>query len=196
MSTTVYFDLETGGVEDKHPTIQLAAIAVSPTWDELEVLERKIRFDEAACDPEALRVNGYNPLAWANAVSLREAMHDFDDLCSRWADTRLISKRGSPYNVTRLAGHNIATFDVPRTRRDMDTAGVRFWRACWWYPLDTYALAIWHYAARGLAMPKSFQLQDLREALGIELVGDAHEALSDVRTSIALARVLSAQLVA
>lgn len=47
---TVYYDVETGGTEPQHPTIQLAAIAVDG-GKELGAFEQKIQFDEAACDP-------------------------------------------------------------------------------------------------------------------------------------------------
>ena len=42
----VFFDFETGGLEDSRPNIQLAAIAVDENWNETATFEAKIKFDE------------------------------------------------------------------------------------------------------------------------------------------------------
>lgn len=189
--TTIYFDLETGGVEDYHPNIQLAAVAVGPDWRELGVLERKIAFEPSRCDPEALRINGYKPEAWVGALTERQAMIDFDGFCKEHGDLTLVSKRtGRPYLMARLAGHNVCSFDIPRVRAAMDRAGVKFMRGCWWYPLDTYQRALWHFTERGLPQPEDFKLQSLAHHFGIEAQGAAHEALADVRLSVRIARAI------
>lgn len=191
--TTIFFDLETGGVEDHHPNIQVAAVAVREDWSEAGVLERKIDFEPAACDPEALRLNGYRPEDWVTAVTERQAMLEFDAFCRRHGDLSLVSKRtGNPYTMARLAGHNVAAFDIPRIRRAMDRAGVKFMRGCWWYPLDTYQRALWHFTERGLQQPEDFKLQSLAAHFGIEAQGAAHEALADVRLCARIARAIIA----
>ncbi len=43
--TTVFFDLETGGLLDESPDIQLAAIAVDRWWHHIGTFEAKIVFD-------------------------------------------------------------------------------------------------------------------------------------------------------
>lgn len=188
--TTVFFDLETGGVEERHPTIQVAAAAVRK-WKVVETFERKIRFNVDACDPEALRLNGYVPIAWSASIPEAQAMREFDAFCNAHADLRLVSKRtGRPYTVARLAGHNVVTFDVPRVRAGMDRAGVAFWKACWWYPLDTYQRALWHYTENGLALPEDFTLQGLAKSLGLPAQGAEHEALADVLLCVRLAEAL------
>lgn len=189
--TTIFFDLETGGVEDYHPNIQLAAVAVGPDWREVGVLEAKIDFEPSRCDPQALRLNGYKPEAWVGARSEREVMIQFDEFCRLHGDLSLVSKRtGRPYTMARLAGHNVAAFDIPRLRAAMDRAGVKFMRGCWWYPLDTYQRALWHFTERGLAQPDDFKLQSLRSHFGIEPQGEEHEALADVRVSARIARAI------
>ena len=62
--TTVFFDLETGGVTPDHPDIQLAAIAVDSDLNELDSFERKIQFKESDADPEALKLNHYDASIW------------------------------------------------------------------------------------------------------------------------------------
>lgn len=191
--TTVFFDLETGGVEPDRPIIQVAAVAMRSDV-EVEAFEAKIAFPEAECDPEALRVNGYKRENWTQAVSEGVAARLFDEFCTRHADLELMSARtGRPYTVARLAGHNVTTFDVPRARAMMDRAGVRFWKACWWYPLDTYARAIWHFTERG-ALPENFQLQTLARLFAIPPQGAAHEALADVRLCALLERAMRPNL--
>lgn len=190
MTTTVYFDLETGGTGDHHPTIQVAAVAVAPDWKEVEAFERKIRFRVADCDKKALTVNGFDPAEWSYAVSEGEAMRDFDAFLARHADWELVSKKsGRPYKVARLAGHNIASFDLPRVKRGMEQAGLNWWRGCWWYPLDTYQLAIWTLLGSDRE-PPDYKLQTLREHLGIPAPTREHEALADVRVCIQVARAL------
>lgn len=189
--TTIFFDLETGGTDDRHPNIQIAAIAVRD-WQEVDAFESKIAFDPRACDPEALRINGYRAEDWAGAVSERAAMTAFDAFCGRYGDLQLVSARtGRPYTMARLAGHNVTAFDVPRLRAACDRAGIRFMRGCWWYPLDSYQRAIWHFAERGLPEPENFKLQTLARHFGIPAQGAEHEALADVRLTVRLAECLA-----
>lgn len=185
--TIVYFDLETGGLERKHPNIQIAAVAMRGSR-EVGWLDRKIRFDEHGCDPEALEINSYDPDTWErDAVSEAVATHDFLSFLRTHSDTELTSKRtGRPYRVAQLGGHNIATFDIPRLR---DMAGRAFIPACWWYPLDTYHRAIWWFQERGGDMPADYKLTTLAEYFGID-AGDAHDALADVRMSAAIAEAM------
>lgn len=186
--TTVFFDVETGGLEERHPNIQIAAVAVRD-WKEVESFEAHISFSEAACDPEALSVNGYRREDWVGAVSEPQAFLLFNRFCERNADYRLISRAGNPYTVAKLAGHNVTSFDIPRVRRALDAMRV-FWKACWWYPLDTYARAIWHFHDRGES-PENFQLQTLARRFGIPAQGAEHEALADVRLCVLIAKAIT-----
>lgn len=189
--TTIFFDLETGGVEDAHPNIQIAAVAVRD-WKEVEAFERKIQFNPVLCDPAALQLNGYAPSKWAQAVTEPDAFRAFDAFCARHGDLELVSARtGRPYTVARLAGHNVTSFDIPRLRSAMARAGVKFMRACWFYPLDTYQRAVWHFAEREMPTPENFQLQTLARHFGIPAQGAEHEALADVRLTVRLAECLA-----
>lgn len=186
--TTIFFDFETGGTEPHHPNIQLAAIAVRD-WKEVDCFEQKIAFDMTNCDSEALRINGYTLKNWKNAKPEQDVASAFVSFLQGNADLSLISQRtGNPYMVARLAGHNILTFDIPRLRKMLDSRG--FWPGCWWYPLDTYQRAIWHFTEQGLPMPKNFQLQTLASHFGIGSQGTAHEALADVRLCALVAEKL------
>ena len=184
----VFFDTETGGLELHHPTIQIAAAAVDMRdGKDLGAFECKIKFNPAECSERALEINSYDPDVWEReAIGPAQAVHDFFDFLRRHADMDMVSKRGRPYQVARLGGHNIANFDIPRIR---NLAAEAFMPACWWYPLDTLHLALWHYVASD-DPPPNYRLTTLAEKLGIA-TDNAHDALADVRLSAAVALKLN-----
>ena len=110
---TVYFDLETGGLDGKrHPIIQIAAIAVNDEYEELEVFERKILFREDGCDPTALKKNHFDPKVWQEeGVGPKEVASEFAAFTRRHATLENISQKGRPYTSCQMAGHNAAVFD-------------------------------------------------------------------------------------
>ena len=188
--TTVYFDLETGGIEAHQPNIQIAAIALRDGV-EIAAFEHKIRFDDSVADPEALAINHYDAAVWANeAVTAETAVRAFSRFCRDHADLELLSKRtGRPYSVARLAGHNIVSFDIPRLRRMFEESTDSYLPACWWYPLDTYQRAIWHFAERDIPTPENYKLSTLAAHFGLDAEG-AHDALADVRLSAGVAQAI------
>lgn len=188
--TTVYFDIETAGLNRNHPVIQIGAIAVAGDR-ELEAFERKLQFNPAAADREALEMNSYNRDDWVReAMPPEKAAAEFAGFCRRHAKLELVSKRGNPYRAARLAGYNCVAFDIPRTR---DLIGRVYWPACWWYPLDVYQRVIWHFEESGRDWPANFQQPTVAEYFGID-VGDAHDALDDARTTWRIAQALRAQV--
>jgi hypothetical protein len=117
---TVFFDLETGGLLDDHPDIQLAAVAVlDQNLTTVGEFQEKIRFDINNADPEALRLNHFDPAVWEReSIPEADAVIRFADFISQFKCVHNISKRtGAPYLTAKLAGHNAATFDMPRLRR-------------------------------------------------------------------------------
>lgn len=190
MSYTIFFDTETGGVLPHQPTIQLAAIAVQDgTWNEVAGFERKLKFDEKACDPEALKINHYDPEVWRlNAVPVAAAVMHFGKFCEPYRSIEMISKRtNKPYSVGKLAGHNAATFDLPRLR---DMYGVNFFPFSY-HVKDTLQRALWFFDEHPeLKRPESLKLSVLCEHFGICVAG-AHDALADVRMSAAIARAFA-----
>jgi exonuclease len=187
----VYFDLETGGVKDEHPDIQLAAVAVDEdTWNELLSFEAKIAFDATKADPEALALNHYSAEAWVGSQPPGQVAFRFAGFLERFRSLTMISKRtGKPYSVAKLIGHNAASFDGPRLRRMFD-------RCSLFLPADprvrdTCQRALWYFDERG-EVPADFKLGTLCEHFGISTEG-AHDALTDVRLTIALARALRSE---
>lgn len=187
----VFFDLETAGLESHHADIQIAAAAVVE-WEILETFERKIRFEEADADPAALALNSYDREVWKREqVYERQALVEFAAWMEPYRSVEFVSKRtGRPYSVARLAGHNAASFDAPRLIAAFKRLGL-FLPADSYRPLDTLQLALWRLADASPALP-DFKLGTIAEHIGIE-TPDAHDALGDVRTTVAVARALCGQ---
>lgn len=170
----VYFDLETGGTQPQHPTIQLAAIAVDGGV-ELASFEQKIAFNEADADPEALRINHYTREAWVDAVSPAVAASRFAAWLRPYSTVERLSKAGNPYTVARAAGYNAVAFDWPRVRAMFGT------QFC---PIDylvrdVLQRVLWYCDLQGQA-PENFKLTTVAAWLGIPTDG-AHDALFDTR---------------
>ncbi len=179
-------DVETGGVEDHHPTTQIAVVAFDEeTFREGESLEIKLLFDEAACDPEALKLNSYDALQWSMlGVDTATARRKLDAFFTRHATWQLISKGGRAYTSAKLVAHN-AEFDIARLRK---LWGDQYAPFAWWYALDTIQLALWKLSA-SIDPPRNYQLGTLCEYFGIETAG-AHDALADCKMTIKLTQAL------
>lgn len=181
---TVYFDLETGGVNDE-PVIQLAAVAVNPDWSEAGTFEQKITFDVEKCSPEALKINGYTEAAWKGSVLPGLAAQKFAAFVKPHSTVEMLSKRtGQPYMVARLAGYNALTFDLPRLR---GLFGEMFF-PCSYHVRDVLQRAMFYFDEHPEdPKPKDLKLGTLCEYFGIDKAG-AHDALKDVRMTVALHR--------
>lgn len=189
----VFFDLETGGLTDEHPNIQIAAIAVATgdDWRELETFERKLTFDIAKADPEALKLNHYDAdVWWREGVAEPVALADFKNFLRDHADMEMISKRtGEPYYVAQLAGYNALTFDGPRLKKAFTRWSI-FLPA---HPRELCVLqqAAWWFVANPAAgKPASMKLGDVCAAFGFSIEG-AHDALADIRATVKLARIIA-----
>jgi DNA polymerase III epsilon subunit-like protein len=186
---TIYFDLETGGVQEQHPSIQLAAVAIDDaTGQELDSFEVKIQFDESQADPEALRLNHYDPEVWKKeAVPSCEAARRFSAFVGPHRSIEMVSKRtGAPYSVARLAGYNALTFDLPRLRA---LFGTMFF-PCSYHVRDVLQRAMfWFDENQPEKKPENLKLGTVCAYFGISADG-AHDALVDVRLTAKLARAL------
>jgi DNA polymerase III epsilon subunit-like protein len=187
---SVIFDLETGGLAEHSPIIQLAAVAINErTWEETASFEMKLKFDPAVCEIGALELNHYDPEVWAReAVAPHRCCQLFADWMKSFASLQMVSKRtGRPYNVAKLIGHNAATFDGPRLR-------AMFQRCEVFLPADprircTVQQAMGWFDAHGI-QPPSYKLTELMRFFGLPVAEDAHDALADVRMTAALLRRL------
>lgn len=189
----VFFDLETGGLDpNRHPIIQIAAIAVDVDLNELDVFEAKVDFDMAAADPDALAKNSYNREVWdRESVSPLSACNELSRFLKPFTDVQMISPRtGMPYYVAQLIGHNSHSFDAPflqamyRQQKQFLPAG--------FLTLCTLQKALHYFNDRpDLRKPENFKLEGLCKYFGVPLEG-AHDALADVRATLAMYRALRA----
>lgn len=187
--TTIVFDTETGGVQPQHPTIQLAAVAIDDaTGEELGSFERKLRFSESDADPEALKMNHYDPAVWDGVgVQPITAAKQFADWLRPHCCIEMTSKRtGVPYSVAKLAGYNALTFDLPRLR---EMFGTQFF-PCSYHVRDVLQRAMFWFDEHPEAKrPANLKLSTVCEYFGVPVI-DAHDALGDVRMTAALMRKL------
>jgi DNA polymerase III epsilon subunit-like protein len=185
---SVYFDIETSGLTDAHPEIELAAVAIDEkTWVELAVFEAKLQFDEKLADPEALKLNHYDRAIWKReAVPVAEAAVRFSLFLQPFRCIQMVSKRtGNPYSVAKLVSHN-AAFDAPRLKRMFQA---QFLAAdprvrC------TLQRALWWFDERGVE-PANYQLATLAKYFGIPVPEGVHGALADARLAVAVSRAMS-----
>ena len=186
----LFYDLETFGGDPRRTRIaQFAAIR---TDDQLRQVEDPVGFfvqpaDDLLPSPGATMVTGISPQR-----ALREG------ICEAEAFARIFEEMARPETCT--LGYNSLRFDDEFVRcglfRNFFDPYEREWRGgnSRWDLLDVMRLAC---ALRpdGIAWPLredghvSFKLEHLAHANGVR-EGDAHEALSDVRALIGLARRL------
>ena len=185
---TVYFDLETGGVNDE-PVIQLAAVAIDQEWNEAGTFEQKIQFDPSLCSPEALKINHWSEESWHDAVPVDETVRRFSAWLKPHSTIEMFSKRtGQPYSVARLAGYNALTFDLPRLRA---MYGNSFF-PCSYHVRDVLQRAMFYFDENPETdKPKDMKLTTLAEYFGVSTAG-AHDALTDVRLTVELHRRIAA----
>ncbi|GAB3093228.1 exodeoxyribonuclease I [Lysobacter terrae] len=186
----LFYDLETFGSDPR--TSRIAQFAAIRTDTDLNEIDEPISIfvrpaDDLLPSPGATMVTGIVP-----QVALREGMNEAQ------AFSLIFDEMARPETCT--LGYNSLRFDDEFVRyglfRNFYDAYEREWRGgnCRWDLLDVLRLA---HALRpeGLVWPQredgatSFKLEHLAHANDVR-IGDAHEALSDVRALIGLARKL------
>ncbi len=188
----LFYDLETFGADPR--TSRIAQFAAIRTDADLNQIEDPISFfvkpaDDLLPSPVATLITGITP-----QHALRDGINEAE------AFARIFEEMSRPETCT--LGYNSLRFDDEFIRhglfRNFFDAYEREWRGgnCRWDLLDVLRLA---HALRpeGIQWPKredgatSFRLEHLATANDVR-TGDAHEALSDVRALIGIARKLLA----
>lgn len=190
-SVIVYFDLETGGTEERHPIIQLAAVAHSHNGEELGTYNERLKFDPAQCDPEALAINHYSAEKWLDAIEPLEAVTRFSKWIKKFASVKKTSKKGKTYYLARLAGYNSIKFDAPRLER-LFREHDRFLPADK-KVLDVFQLVLWWLQVHPEVSLEDTKLGTVCTYFGIELE-EAHDALPDTRATAELGWLLQKKL--
>lgn len=187
----VFLDLEPGGAEPWRPIMQVAAIAVDSGLRELEAIEAKLRFDMRLVHPACRRKKHYSAEVWdREAISEQAAGERFAAFLRRHATVDMISADRCGYRVAQLVAHN-AAFDAPFLACWFERIG-RFLPA---HPrvLCTHQRLLWlFHEHKSLTPPADYQLGTLCQYFGVRLKNhEAHEALADVRATVALYRAMT-----
>lgn len=163
-----FVDIETTGFNvETQEIIEIGLVLVKQIGDDgtkfeiIEELELKIKPEHIeTADPQALRVNGYDPSQWIFASSLADAMKVFAE---KTKDAIFVA-------------HNLA-FDYTFMDKAFRTTGVE--NQMFYAKLDTISMAY----AKHHKNPdvERFSLQRLAEHYGV-VNSNAHTALADART--------------
>lgn len=184
----VFIDLETAGLQTWRPIIQLAAIAVDSDLRELESFEVKLRFDKKRAKANSLGRNRYCSKLWKRvAIPEKQAAIEFADFLRRHATLDCQSASGTTFQVAQLVAHN-GNFDGPFLAAWYQRLGI-FMPAAY-RVFCTLQRAMWlFHEDRSLTPPNDFKLLTLCQYFGVPLAAhDAHDALNDVRATLALYR--------
>jgi DNA polymerase III alpha subunit (gram-positive type) len=172
-----FFDLETTGLDPTtHEIIEIAWIITDLKLTVLNRQSHKVKPDHLEkASKQALEVNGYTPIEWANALDLRSVLKILSAQC--------------PYGESMFAaGHNVIGFDLPFLRiayKQISAFCPLSYRA-----IDTLPMAIAHCVATQ-SWPIDFKLESLAKHMGIEPVGQSHRAATDVEMSFSLFKVFT-----
>ena len=188
-----FFDIETSGLDkSKHAITQIAAVTLDRSLEVTSEFEVKVKFKLENADPEALEINSYDADLWSEkAIPPFEAGNQFLSYLDKNKRTTLISKKGKPYTVCTLGGHNINGFDIPFLRSWYERLGVS-WVPIQLHGIDTYSLAMaYDFQSKQNGNDigwKNFKLETICEHFGIPI--DSHDALSDVKANCQVGKIL------
>lgn len=174
-----FIDVETTGLNIlNHEIIEIGGVIVEQDWSDPKNPEFKI-VDEFECkvkperigdaDPVSLKINGYDPSAWALAYSLPEAM-------------QLLAEKTKD---SIMVGHNVC-FDFAFIEKAFITTGVS--SLMHYHKLDTISIA---FAKITDVAVDRYSLRFLCEYFGIENKR-AHTALADCHATFEVYKKLMA----
>ncbi len=171
--TLAFIDTETTGLDPfKHELIEIGLVLVKQGITGLEVVEEydllihPTRIKDA--DPQALRVNQYDPSEWKDAYTLEEAM-------------QIVSQKTKD---TIMVAHNV-TFDYSFLEKAFQSTGAL--NQMHYHRLDTISIA--YGLLKNEKQVDHFSLHELCKYFGIENKKE-HRALSDARATFELYKKL------
>lgn len=181
----VFVDIESIGLDPAGPIRQIAAIAVDADLRELETFEATLTIDWA--DVRRWRRDGRRKAP--RSADEAAAAQQFAGFLARHATADLPLAGGPTLRVAQLAAH-YAAHDGPYLQAFFARNG-RF------YPghfrmLCTVQRALWlFHENKSLTPPPDFKLLTLCRYFGVTLqISDAHDALHDIRATVALYRAI------
>jgi len=186
----VVIDVRTTGPR-KHGDQIIGVAAAVADLNELKpkaVLDVAVKFDDTKALPHYLEAACYDMDLWARtALSPADAMQTVDDFLSRHRHIRRVNRKGEPFWVAQLVGHNASWFDAPFLKSWFDRSH-RFFPADF-IAMDTCQWARWEFAMNpAVTTPKDYMIGTLAEYFSIDLPDTG--AKSEVLAVIELARHL------
>jgi DNA polymerase III epsilon subunit-like protein len=183
--TTVFIDFETSGLKpDQHEIVQAGIVVVDDNFQHLKSFDwPEVAFDITKAEKEALEVNKY--VGFQNPITQEQLCLELNKVLQEYAVHEKVSKKGNPYYVAKLGGHNVGNFDV----LFLDALFKRFGLYCPidYHYVDTVPMAMAYFHKRA-SKPKSVKLTALGEFFGFPVEG-AHGALFDADLSAKLAGI-------
>ncbi len=184
----VFVDIELGRVKRQRPILQIAAVAVSRSLNELEVFEAKVRIDERKTPAALIHNRHFDRDRWrSEGRHPKVVAYEFGRFLGRHATAEVAGANSRRMIVAQLVAHN-AEFDGPFLREWFERLGL-FLPASY-RVFCTLQRAMWlFHENRSLTPPPDFKLGSLCHYFGIPLHPDeAHDALVDVRATVEIYR--------
>lgn len=185
----VFVDIESIGLDPKGPIRQIAAVAVDRRLKELESFEAKLEVDWKSVRSwrHDRRRRAPRPLLHCEVG----VAASFGRFLYRHATADLSSTQHSVRQVAQLAAHNVG-HDGPFLQSFFQR-NRRFFPGSY-RMLCTVQRALWLFQEdKSLTPPPDFKLITLCRYFGVPLRAvDAHDALHDVRATVALYRIMLA----
>ena len=188
----VFIDIEVAGSEIFRPIIQLAAIAVDSEGNELESYEAKLRFHQRYANKQALsNKRHYCERRWlTEAKDPHVVAEELSQLFERHACIDQVAGNGRVYQVAQLVAHH-AEFDGAHLKAWFER--MRLFLPASPRVLCTVQRAMWAFHEdKSLTPPPDYKLLTLCQYFGIPFSEEeAHNALNDVRATVALYRAMN-----
>jgi len=184
----VFVDIELGRVKRQRPILQIAAVAVSRSLNELEVFEAKVRIDERKTPAALIHNRHFDRDRWrSEARHPKVVAYEFARFLGRHATAEVAGANCRRMIVAQLVAHN-AEFDGMFLRDWFERLGL-FLPASY-RVFCTVQRAMWlFHENRSLTQPPDFKLGTLCHYFGIPFhPNEAHDALVDVRATVELYR--------
>lgn len=184
----VFVDLEIAKVRQRRRILQVAAIAVTQSLQELETFEAKIRIDERLIQASQIRNRHFDANLWKTEGRSEKAVaYDFGRFLTRHATADVTGSGIRPLVVAQLVAHN-AEFDGAFLRKWFERLGLFLPASYRVYCTLHRAMWLFH-EDRLLTPPDDFKLRTLCQYFGVRLTAlEAHDALVDVRATVELYR--------
>lgn len=185
---SIFIDTETGGTEKEHALLQLAGIVVEETGSILEVKEEFNFFIQPFPDDKvedsALSVNHISREQLSTFLTPREGYYKFNSILSKYCD------KYNKLDKMFFVGYN-SPFDSGFVRRFFEKNGDNYYGSWFWTPdIDVMRQAAWLLKDQRHLLP-NFKQETVAKYLGIEIEGDLHDALTDIKVTMKIYQKLN-----